>query len=69
MVNVTCKEVENTMVAKIKSLHSKSKPRFRKQDIKVAFLLQFIAKGRELKRLQKIGKEFDDFVFQSHRKR
>ena len=57
------------MLARVKSLHLKGRPHFRKQDIKLAFILQFIARGRELKRLQKIGKEFEDFVVHSHRKR
>lgn len=69
MVNTTCKEMESAMIAKVKSLRVKGRPHFRKQDIKVAFILQFIARGRELKRLQKIGKEFEDFVMHSHRKR
>lgn len=69
LLNTTSKEVEAAMVAKVKSLHLKSRPHFRKQDIKLALMLQFIARGRELKRLQKIGKEFEDFVVHSHRKR
>lgn len=70
MVNATSKEAEAAMIAKVKSLDSKGlRHRLKKQDIKVAILLQFISKGRELKRLQKIGKEFEDFVVQSHRKR
>lgn len=69
MLNSTSKEVESVMIAKVKSLRLKGRPHFRKQDIKVAFILQFIARGRELKRLQKIGKEFEDFVMHSHRKR
>lgn len=69
MLNATSKEVEAAMMAKVKSLNSKKGPRFRKQDIKIAFILQFIAKGRELKRLQRIGKEFEGFILHSHRKR
>ena len=69
LLNSTCKEVEKAMVAKVKTLHLKGRPHFGKQDIKIAFILQFIAKGRELKRLQKIKGEFEDFVLHSHRKR
>ena len=69
MLNKTSKEMEAVMIAKVTSLHLKSKPHFRRQDIKLAFILQFIARGRELKRLQRIGKEFEDFVMHSHRKR
>ena len=65
---MTSKEVEAAMIAKVKSLDLR-RSHFRRQDIKVAIILQFIAKGRELKRLQKIGKEFEDFVIHSHRKR
>lgn len=69
LLNTTSKEVEAAMMAKVKSLYQKGRPHFRKQDIKLAFILQFIARGRELKRLQRIGKEFEDFVVHSHRKR
>ncbi len=69
MVNTTAKEMDAAMRAKVKSLHLKGRPHFRRQDIKVAFILQFIARGRELKRLQRIEKEFEDFVVHSHRRR
>ena len=70
IVNAISKEAEQAMLAKVKSLNTKSvRRRLRKQDLKVSILLQFISKGRELKRLQKIGKEFEDFVLHSHRKR
>ena len=69
MVNATAKEMEAAMLAKVMSLHVKGRAHFRRQDIKVAFILQFIARGRELKRLQRIGKEFEDFVVHSHRRR
>ena len=69
MVNVTAKEMEAAMRAKVKSLHVKGRPHFGRQEIKVAFILQFIARGRELKRLQRIEKEFQDFVLHSHRRR
>ena len=69
LLNSTSKEVEAAMTAKVRSLHPKGRPHFRKQDIKLAFILQFITRGREMKRLQRIKKEFDDFVIHSHRKR
>ena len=69
LVNSTSKEMVAAMRVKVKSLHAKGRPHFRRQDIKVAFILQFIARGRELKRLQRIGEEFEDFVVHSHRRR
>ncbi len=70
MINKTAKEAEEAMMDKVHSLNSKSvKRRLKKQDLKMSILLQFISKGRELKRLQKIGKEFEDFVLHSHKKR
>lgn len=70
MLNTTSKEVETAMSAKVKSLHTKGgRPHFQKQDIKLSFIFQFIARGKELKRLQRIRKEFEDFVLHSHRKR
>ncbi len=69
MINEVSKEVEAAMMDKVKSLYLKGRPHFRKKDIKLAFILQFISKGRELKRLVKIEEEFKDFVIHSQRKR
>lgn len=38
-------------------------------DIKVSLLIQLITRGKEAKRLQAIGKEFEDFLETSSSKR
>jgi len=58
------------MIAKVNSLNTKGvRHQLKRQNLKVSILLQFISKGRELKRLQKIGEELQDFVLHSHKKR
>ena len=68
IVNATSGEVETAMTSRISSLVPSGRG-FRRQDLKLSFLLHLVSKGTELKRLQKLGEEFQDFVVASQRKR
>ena len=67
MINTTCTDSQAAVVAGVSSLTKRRK--FNRQDMKLSMILQFVAHGGELKKLQRIGKEFADFVIYSKRKR
>ena len=68
LVNATCGDIQRALLTRDSSLHKK-KSGLRRQDIKLSLILQFAARGRELKRMQRIGKEFEEFVIVSKKKR
>ena len=67
MMNVACSDSQAAVISGVTSLAKRRK--FNKQDMKLSVILQFVAHGGELKKLQRIGKEFAEFVVYSKRKR
>lgn len=43
--------------------------RLERHELKVTLALQFMSRGKEVRRLEKIGKEFNDFVLVATKKR
>ena len=66
-MNATCGDSQAAVIAGVTSLTKRK--RFNRQDIKLSMILQFVAHGGELKKLQRIRKEFAEFVVYSTRKR
>lgn len=67
MVNAMCGDSQAAVIAGVTSLTKRRK--FNRQEMKLSMILQFVAHGGELKKLQRIGKEFAEFVVYSKRKR
>lgn len=67
MVNMMCGDSQAAVIAGVTSLTRRRK--FNRQEMKLSVILQFVTHGGELKKLQRIGKEFAEFVVYSKRKR
>ncbi len=68
LINVTCGDVKTAMTSRLATMTTK-RGGGRRPEIKLSLLLQLITRGKEAKRLQAIGKEFDDFLQTSGSKR
>lgn len=64
---MTCGDSQAAVIAGVTSLTKRRK--FNRREVKLSVILQFVAHGGELKKLQRIGKEFAEFVVYSQRKR
>ena len=66
----TSKDIHSSMEKRKGSLiPKKSFGRIERRDLKLALALQFMTRGKELRRLEKIGKEFEEFLDVAERKR
>ena len=65
MVLVSCKEIQSVMVTKRASMTPMKV--FQRGELKL--VLQFMSKRKELRRLEKINKEFEEFVVVAEKKR
>ena len=66
----TCKGIHSAMEDRKNSLvPQKTFGRLERRDLKLALALKFMTRSKELRRLEKIGKEFEDFMEVAERKR
>lgn len=70
LILTTSKGIHSSMEKRKSSLiPKKTFGRLERRDLKLALALQFMTRGKELRRLEKIGKEFEEFVEVAERKR
>ena len=66
----TCKGIHVAMEQRKNSLLPQKRfGRLERRDLKLALALKFMTRSKELKRLEKIAKEFEDFMEVAERKR
>ena len=70
LVVSTCKGIHSAMEERKNSLvPHKTFGRLERRDLKLALALKFMTRSKELRRLEKIAKEFEDFMEVAERKR